>query len=389
MRIYQLRSVLGSTALVILLWYFWPRKLNRNQRLQKQYQNIVRKINIKSEEYNKHYEYDVLRSSYSFSAPSKSFSSSLKNLSKEDLPKPKTEPPPRVNITSEEIATEVGEFLAENKLRKDKIFEECKNFISESKTGFRRIIAKTVQSRSPRAQMFTIDPRRSFAWCRTPKVATTTWARIMLQLYGIKKFGHYHSQMKSTERRFVSHWNKKKFVSSLVNKQRKYTGMLLARHPIDRLFSAFRDKIVRKSIIVRNLNKGNKKPTFSKFLTYLAMNSPVTYNRHWKPNWVLCNPCRYKYDYIVKMETFNRDSGSVLRQIGAADLADINHLNGRGKSNRTSLNYEILLKNVQPHILAKILDIYHLDFSMFGYDLVDLEDILTKKKAALVTDLPV
>ena len=94
-------------------------------------------------------------------------------------------------------------------------------------------------------------------------------------------------------------------------------------------------------------------------------------------------------------------------QIGAADLADINHLNGRGKSNRTSLNYEILLKNVQPHILAKILDIYHLDFSMFGYDLVDLEDILTKKKvshlecnktkhclnlpfqAALVTDLPV
>ena len=166
MRIYQLRSVLGSTALVILLWYFWPRKLNRNQRLQKQYQNIVRKINIKSEEYNKHYEYDVLRSSYSFSAPSKSFSSSSKNLSKKDLPKPKTEPPPRVNITSEEIATEVGEFLAENKLRKDKIFEECKNFISESKTGFRRIIAKTVQSRSPRAQMFTIDPRRRYNnWC--------------------------------------------------------------------------------------------------------------------------------------------------------------------------------------------------------------------------------
>ena len=27
------------------------------------------------------------------------------------------------------------------------------------------------------------------AWCRTPKVATTTWARIVLQLYGVKKFG--------------------------------------------------------------------------------------------------------------------------------------------------------------------------------------------------------
>ena len=40
----------------------------------------------------------------------------------------------------------------------------------------------------------------SLVWCRSPKVATTTWARIVLQLYGVKKFGHYHSQMKRTEK---------------------------------------------------------------------------------------------------------------------------------------------------------------------------------------------
>ena len=40
----------------------------------------------------------------------------------------------------------------------------------------------------------------------------------------------------------------------------------------------------------------------------------------------------------------------------------------------------MLLKNVPPHILEKVLDIYHLDFVMFGYDKTDLEAILETKK---------
>ena len=138
-------------------------------------------------------------------------------------------------------------------------------------------------------------------WCRSPKVATTTWARIYLQLFGVKKFGkikfifykvtkfpiiltdhagHYHSQMKQVEKRFVSRNTKKKYVHSLQNKQRKLRGFMIARHPMDRLFSAFRDKILRKSIIVKNINGNNKKPSFSKFLTFLAMNNPTGYNRY-------------------------------------------------------------------------------------------------------------
>ena len=155
------------------------------------------------------------------------------------------------------------------------------------------------------------------------------------------------------------------------------------------------------SIIVKNLNKGSKKPTFQQFLTHIAMNGPATYNRHWKPNWLICNPCRFHYDYIVKMESFSRDSGVVLRQvfsanttshmsyewfqiqIGASELADINHLNGRGKSDRPPLDYERLLKHVPAHILAKILEIFHLDFVLFGYDKSLLVKIVEQKKRDL------
>ena len=86
--------------------------------------------------------------------------------------------------------------------------------------------------------------------------------------------------MKQVEKRFVSSYTKKKYVHSLQNKQRKMRGFMIARHPMDRLFSAFRDKILRKSIIVKNINGNNKTPSFSKFLTFLAMNNPTGYNRY-------------------------------------------------------------------------------------------------------------
>ena len=70
-------------------------------------------------------------------------------------------------------------------------------------------------------------------------------------------------------------------------------------------------------------------------------------------------------------------------QIGASELADINHLNGRGKSDRPPLDYERLPKNVPAHILAKILEIFHLDFVLFGYDKSLLVKIAEQKKKDL------
>ena len=70
-------------------------------------------------------------------------------------------------------------------------------------------------------------------------------------------------------------------------------------------------------------------------------------------------------------------------QIGASELADINHLNGRGKSDRPPLDYERLLKNVPAHILAKILEIFHLDFTLFGYDKSSLIKLAEQKKRHL------
>ena len=59
--------------------------------------------------------------------------------------------------------------------------------------------------------------------------------------------------------------------------------------------------------------------------------------------------------------------------MGAGEVAEVNHLNGRGKAKRSEPNYESLLKNVKPHILDKILKIYYLDFILFGYSTAQFE----------------
>lgn len=71
-------------------------------------------------------------------------------------------------------------------------------------------------------------------------------------------------------------------------------------------------------------------------------------------------------------------------QVGAADLAGVNHLNGRGNPARPGLNYGHLLASVPAHILAKILDIFHLDFVLFGYDKGPLLELLSQKNEELL-----
>ena len=57
---------------------------------------------------------------------------------------------------------------------------------------------------------------------------------------------HYHSAIKRNEKRFINHWAKRTVVRSLRRRVRKYRAMVAGRHPIDRLFSAYSDKIAKK-----------------------------------------------------------------------------------------------------------------------------------------------
>ena len=70
-----------------------------------------------------------------------------------------------------------------------------------------------------------------------------------------------------------------------------------------------------------------KEPSFVEFVEYLIETPLDKYDEHWKPIFVLCPPCHFNFDIIVKMETFKRDTEFLLNQRGIRiiDSKEINN----------------------------------------------------------------
>ena len=49
-----------------------------------------------------------------------------------------------------------------------------------------------------------------------------------------------------------------------------------------------------------------KEPSFVEFVEYLVETPIDKYDEHWRPIHLLCPPCHFNFDVIVKMETFTR-----------------------------------------------------------------------------------
>ena len=127
---------------------------------------------------------------------------------------------------------------------------------------------------------------------------------------------------------------------------------LVVRHPFERLMSAYVDKLESYSRDVeyrggyyyamyghdivssyrakyKQKFPGNplfekKEPSFVEFVEYLIETPLDKYDEHWKPIFVLCPPCHFNFDIIVKMETFKRDTEFLLNQRGRIDSKGIN-----------------------------------------------------------------
>ena len=50
----------------------------------------------------------------------------------------------------------------------------------------------------------------------------------------------------------------------------------------------------------------HKEPSFVEFVEYLVETPIDKYDEHWRPIHLLCPPCHFNFDVIVKMETFTR-----------------------------------------------------------------------------------
>ena len=191
----------------------------------------------------------------------------------------------------------------------------------------------------------------------------------------------------------------------------KFVRAIFVRHPLERLASAYTDKIgslknipfsyydtIRRIIcrryssfyltnteqtfyrinkrIVSQMNEpcATIAPTFKHFVEFLLSNS-LQHDVHFQSYSNLCRICLFKYNFIGKYETINEDFERLISYLGLKSN-DWNHENyfRTGKSRKTYLS---MYANLTNELICKLKAFYQKDFELFDYR---LEDYLIGKR---------
>ena len=151
---------------------------------------------------------------------------------------------------------------------------------------------------------------------------------------------------------------------------------------MDRLVSAYRDKFLNEDepCYRRKIGRPIKLELrgevdkwwvedlrMDEFVHYLLKEQPATYDRHWMSMYNLCHPCSFKYDFIAKVETLDRDSLDLfyIMNMNSSSLPFLNTHGGRTFSNK----YMTYFRNITTDQYHKLTEIYERDFTLFGYDI--------------------
>jgi len=220
----------------------------------------------------------------------------------------------------------------------------------------------------------------------TSQVGSSVWARRLLEMAGVPPEEPVHLLA-----RLVLPPSSEDQRASLHDEGG--TSLLVVRHPFERLLSAFKDKMdadynethedwasfgLAQQLIVkeyREEERPGQRPTFPEFLNYIigqlspdprvmaARSREV--NNHWKPFYINCNICKQRYDLILKMETFTRDSFYISKQLGLKfKIKLLASLESRESHSESLKAFSFVTKSTK----QALYDIYRRDFELFGYD---------------------
>ncbi|XP_050709131.1 carbohydrate sulfotransferase 13-like [Eriocheir sinensis] len=173
-------------------------------------------------------------------------------------------------------------------------------------------------------------------------VASSSWKRVWLRMTGIND---------TTLDRYALH----AFLPRLAankdreEKLRTYKKFLMVRHPLERVLSAFRDKLetpdqhpaavfqsqidyfskkiagMIKAKYRGAAYRGGHNVTFAEFIRFISeagRGTPEQRNEHWRPMHELCQPCAVRHDFIGKYENLKEDADYLLQWLGLTDLVD-------------------------------------------------------------------
>ena len=170
--------------------------------------------------------------------------------------------------------------------------------------------------------------------------------------------------------------------SDIIHRLQKYFKFLVVRHPLDRLVSAYIDKLVhdnhvyqtsmgtdilkryRISVDNKTLEQG-KGVRFSEYIRYIIEYMPQ--DGHFTDMQSQCFPCEINYNYIAKLETQNSDALHIINEklsgYGSDALYNVHHTGGGAHLGKELSEFE----NITAQELEDLSYIFYEDLDIFGY----------------------
>lgn len=152
---------------------------------------------------------------------------------------------------------------------------------------------------------------------------------------------------------------------------------MFVRNPLERLVSAYKNKIENKPITWKRSKKDiffytnengddtNDTLSFGDFAGILT--DPTLrirrFNSHWKQYYKLCHPCVINYDFIGKLETFESDLEYIINRLKLDAFIPFPQ-SIKKTTNAVAKNYMTLLPEITRERLLKL---YQRDDDLFFY----------------------
>ncbi|CAH2042376.1 unnamed protein product, partial [Iphiclides podalirius] len=240
---------------------------------------------------------------------------------------------------------------------------------------------------------YLINRQYHVIWCNIFKAASTSW------MYNFNLMANYSAAFLDKTKEVPLELARKKYARPTVEMIKKAQPdsitFLIVRHPLERLASAYNDKIVHawpKSFhdkmghrIIRKYRKhldGKPTPTerypvFEEFVAYVLDEARAkrTLDMHWTPYTNFCTPCKFNFDVILKFETLDEDQRFLIQMARLQDVVKPEWRNS-GKGTNTLHNINHLYSRLKKSQLDGLHKLYRYDFQLFNYTIDNYYEIV-------------
>ena len=241
---------------------------------------------------------------------------------------------------------------------------------------------------------FLINHNYKFIYCPIPKVACSSFKRIVFALEGVKIDSQHldlvHARAKQYSLRNYPYDTAKKLLHS-----NEYFRFAIVRNPWDRLISAYLDKFVScQELIPRFVNEFvrsyyrscgikpdiNKSITFRQFIEHIKNTDDDLLDVHFKPQYLFL--ANTKFDFIGRFENMSEDYQKIKERLNLTVELPWSNKVARGASSREMIKSQGFFADSYPEEI-RAMKSYPSAQDLFTDDL--LEDVRLRYEKDITT----